>query len=853
MPEPASRQAQAFTPDGKPIASAELPKALQSGQANFDANAEVHVRDQTGRAGTVKGSDVAQLLASGGSLETDETLAAASAKSAERQKRRDTALRALNPLQAYVGYYEAINRGASLGLSDLASTALLGDEYRQGAEERAANPLTIIPELGGAAGGALAAEALSGGGATPGVLGAIAKTGLAPWRAATAVGRAGESLLGGAARALGAPAGVVRAAGVVGEGAGAGAVYGVGEEISRASLQNKELTAEKLIAAAGHGALVGGVSTAVLGGLALVGKGVGRGVLNSIVEDGDIPRAVERFGQKNALKALTGDAKRFMAEAGSEERALSIGQKVLDSGVDLKNLSKAGKDLDARMAEAETGLRGVAQALDGIGVKPDMPGLVTALKEQVAKLKEVPLGDFRSVAAAVERQTKPLVRAVEKGREFSFTDLTGLREKLARTSDTALQRANPASVEARKTLSLFDEALENTVSSVGSEPLSQKWAAHLADRSDFGLVKNAVTDALERKGANSGPQASDLMAGGAAFLHAISTGGASLIGLAQAAAVAKRNQLIREKSPAVLARIADRIAKLDRRTDATIHAMIEGKPGLLPAWHRKGAKLATEETHRVTTGKVLEHGTDETVGYAAEGRRGRGAGTAAVAAEPRVKGAELQRQYSGTVSSVLALTSSPPNPEALKKLGGATAPVADQFPELAAAINQRIVQNAQFLRSKMAPPLQRTASITPGIEESRVPAVEAERLLRYRDGIESYEGTLRELAHGQYPREKIEAMRFAFPEAYADTQRRIMIAVSDRTNKIPFKQRMILGLAFELPTDPALTPAGLSDIQSTFAGSAGGSPAPSSPPARPPNPKVSRSYQLASERSLRSD
>jgi hypothetical protein len=847
MPVPAIRQAQAYTPDGKPIASEGLGAAIQSGQANFDADAPVHVRDRLGRAGTVKGSDVAQLLASGGALETDETLAAEAVKQEARSKREETALRSLNPVQAWIGYNEALLRGATIGLSDLLLTSSLGEDYRKEAATRAANPVTILPEIAGAAGAAIATEAVSGGAATPGLAGTLARGGLLPWRIAGGAARAGETVLGGAANALRAPAWGVRAAEAVGEGVGAGAVYGAGEEVSRASLQNTPLTAEKLIAAAGHGAITGGVSTALLGTVAKVTNAIGRGALAGVSETGDIPGAVRRFADKNAIKALThGDAKRFMNEAGSEERALRIGQKLLDSGADLTNLKKTAKTLEARVAGAESEMKAVATALDGAGIRPDVRAMAATLREQIDALKAVPLGDYRALAGKVERQVKPLLKAIDKGQEYRFGEMLDLRTKLAAATENALQRNNPAAVEARKTLAVFDDALGKTVASTSDDNLAANWQRMASDRADFGLALSAARDGLERD-AKPGFKPSDLLAGGAAFLNAITTGGASLVGLAEGAITAKAMQLLREKSPGTVARIADRIAKLDRRSEAVVHALIEGNPKLLPkSAHTKALGESVKETHRVATGIEGAHADAPTprparaaVGIAAEGKA------------PELKRADLTKDYQSAVSEVLEATSGPMAVETIKRIGTATAPIANDFPELATAIAQRIQQNNIFLRSKVPAVIGSDLSLTPGADPKYVPPGEAERFLRYRDGAESFEGTIRDVASGDLPIEKLEAMRANFPEEYRLIQARIATAAADRGKPLPFKQRLLLSVAFDLPTDPTLTPDGIAGIQGLFAQSAQGAPQ-GMPPAQPVNPKVAQSHDLSNQRSLRS-
>jgi len=179
----------------------------------------------------------------------------------------------------------------SLGLSKRTGESY-GREYAENARGRAeANPGT---SLAGNVGGALAAAALTGGAGLAGVAGLAGK---------------------GAATALGEGA-AARAAGALTAGALEGAAYGQAQAGEEAYLQNIPLSAEKLIASMGWGAVLGG-------GVSLAAHGAG---------------SLLRRGSRGATPI---DSPRLAAVEGAEERA------AVEAGTDAGEAAGRSAPLDA--------------------------------------------------------------------------------------------------------------------------------------------------------------------------------------------------------------------------------------------------------------------------------------------------------------------------------------------------------------------------------------------------------------------------------------------------------------------------------------------------------------------------
>lgn len=170
---------------------------------------------------------------------------------------------------AGVGALDAL----TLGFGSGALGELGGDEFKKDIQGvQAANPWSS--GLGTVAGAILPAV-LTGGGslAEEGGLSLMGRLARGPVEALTGLGEAGEGLT---SSALG--DGVLgRVGGGIVRGAIEGGAYGAGSQVSEDSLGDTDTTAEKLIAAIGHGALIGGAA----GGAFELPGSVGRGLLAS--------------------------------------------------------------------------------------------------------------------------------------------------------------------------------------------------------------------------------------------------------------------------------------------------------------------------------------------------------------------------------------------------------------------------------------------------------------------------------------------------------------------------------------------------------------------------------------------
>jgi hypothetical protein len=273
---------QLFYKDGSAIPEDKIPEAIATQQAFAKPGTAIAVRDlSTGQLGRIDPSELHN--------PNYQPLSDAEIDAERIHNERGTAG------QKAITAAEGAARGASLGLSDVALTTALGDDYRKGALERREEnrKIATVSEVGGAvapalltggesaiAKGAIAAEE---GSALARGAGAVAKAVSAPVRAVGAIGGAVERTVAGGLEAAGlagesvAGRAAAKAVSLGASGAVEGAVFGAGQTLSDSALKGDPLTAEALAAGMGQGALFGGVLGGGIGALtesapAILGK-----------------------------------------------------------------------------------------------------------------------------------------------------------------------------------------------------------------------------------------------------------------------------------------------------------------------------------------------------------------------------------------------------------------------------------------------------------------------------------------------------------------------------------------------------------------------------------------------------
>ena len=654
-------------------------------------------------------------------------------------------------------------------------------------KRREANPfLSGYSQASGLAGGLASAAGAAGTGAR--LLGAVG----APTRAILGAGRAA----GGLGRTLFGAGRTGRFVGAGLQAATEGALYGLGQEASRASLGGEEITAEKLLAAGGHGALWGAGTAGALGVAAPLLRRGGRAALGMAQRSGgldDLARAQTRkaIGVKaRDVRNLGDDSLNMMSDdlLGYELRSgPNAGKKIIRPGRDVKGLAD-----DIATAKNEVGehLALLKNQVDEITIAnpAKMPSLQTYLSrvdEQVLNpLRGSTTGSGRKMVRAVEKELAPVREAAERGEVWTFKKLEGHRNELFKAVENKRRNGKMSGVpikDAERTLDKYlgEIAEDALASSTGGAKQYRE-----AKRMMYSLIK-AGEMAEAELGRSAGRSSMSLIEKGAAVAGAMGTIATGNVGaLVGGAATGAANRALSRYGNSTLASMAKSIQKMNLKLDTGVKAAVAG------------SSTASAST----------------------------AGRGMVGAEI----GDLVKTTQDRIAEVKRLASNPAL--AMARTDKATSGLNDREKLKAAAVARQVTA-VQFLASKTPRQFTRAGnSLTPHLADPKLSAAEARKFHRYFRGVDDPMAVVDDLANGKVDREGIEAIKVVYPKIFQEMRARVMDATMRRSEPLPYSRRIMLGTVFDFPADRSLDPAYLQRTQALHAEKEQAPPPKQSPP-----------------------
>ena len=742
---------------------------------------------------------------------------------------------------------EGLARGATVGLFDPAAVgvarAVGGEKAAEATREslaghKEANPWTAgITEVGGAAIPALA----SGGATVPEEAGA-----LAAGEAAT-----GASRIGQLARVLGAPARAVGKAGEVAGGlaesvvgrpgagsalariakqavkAGAtgtaeGALFGAGQEVSEDTLGDHELTAQKLAAAVGHGALMGGMFGTALGaGAGIVREGAG-GILNRIAP------TMEKQADMEAARGLHSKlniTKEAMRRAGGMDEVGATARKFGLFGSSVREAAMTDPEtLLARTAAAKDQVgQQIEQALNAAGEKGasvKASEVISHLDETIEKLestaagseKAAPLRAMRdrwaeSLGMRVEPRNQgevqkwisehreeagkmmqagglpasvttktidadvPIAKLVEERRALQ----TNLRQSYSRN-------AVPIHVEEQQRFATHLNDLEEQAMNKASEALGgdegTKLRALNKDYQRLSLIDRATKERVATQATNQKLSLTDKMFGAAHLAGALASGhpGTAIL----AAGTAMGSKFIRERGNAMASVALGRLAKIDLLARASEH--VDNRIG------SAFRKFADEAADRTGPKIRLRHFGSATSGETPADRYERSRQEVPAHPAPNVR---------------------------LDHVDQAIPELSTHAPKTALALGQTVANGAAYLAAQ-----QPKAPGMPSLlgKPARPTEAAMSAYVRKARAVDDPIGTVeRGLETGKVHNDEIQAIQASKPKFYAESIQKPAIELAATKGKsLGYPKLVTLSKIAQLPLHPSLTPPGQLFLQSTY-------------------------------------
>ena len=345
--------------------------------------------------------------------------------------------------------------------------------------------------------------------------------------ATTRLGRIGAQALGGAA---------------------VGGLFGAGSALSDASLGDSQLTAEKLVSSAGLGALLGGVGGGLGGlldeGIAAVAPKVGKaikgtqGILDDVANDSTI----------QATRAAQGELNKI-----GDERLAAAARAIRERGHLELTPDKMGQSLAKDREALGATLGKFLDDVETAGARPDFAKVLKRLDDFEATLnpleRKAISSDLGAAREAVDELLKRPTGTIGKGGS-SFRALDDLKQTIqakAKFSKGPVPLDDVTFGLKRQLAGNFrDELDQQLLPALGADA----GKAFTDSKALYGALKDAERLAASGAGRAAGFGLKDI---------AMAAAGASAHPLGIAAGLGSR--LMRENGQAIIARVADRLAK----------------------------------------------------------------------------------------------------------------------------------------------------------------------------------------------------------------------------------------------------------------------------------------------------
>lgn len=835
-PEPTQLAYDAATGQPVDVPISQLPDLVRSGAVGFGAGQTVTVRDATGELRQVGADDAVahfgQTYLGGAASETDF--------------RRQEYDKSLDTLGGQAGAFAmGLGNAATLGFGKgIAST--FGRDAEENARVRAyiegqdrVNPGT---QLAGEVAGMVAPALLSGGASlgARGGAGAVARGAAAVGAPASLVSE-GAGIIGrGAARLaerFGATEGGLMARGLEMTAAGAaeGAVYGLGAETSQALQHNEALTAEKLIAAAGHGALLGG---GMGGGLALASHGarglmagVGKGaereavaaerlaaeVTPTVREGGALDKLADRLGltreklaeiaAEKAIKATGGNAGQMakLAEMGEAAQA-RVAKLIIETvperlGADLMAATKADmlRAVSAEKKAVGSRLEALTAELDATGVKVDRAAIADRLVSEVW----APLAGDR-ILSGTERKLEKIIDNLEKGGEMSFRELHQARAKVDKLANKMGDGATKDMFEAARGV-LEDELQKQAAkTSAPSAEWAARWSAAKGDYQAAKWAEGALEKSVPKEvGSNRTLGLSEqlgLLGGGGmgAKLGAMVAGpvGAAVGGVAGGLLSAFAQNTVRRFGDQAVASVANAAAK-----HGTQQAIVNGVDTVIGKATSKltnvGPKVSALTEAALSGGKAVATAVKAVpvrpVATMQEGKR-----------SAKARAEEYNRTAEALASFVAAKGA--PAREMTAGLDDGTA----------RAVEASALKAAKWLQSKV--PQAVGGDPLRGGAGGVVPPSEQDKFLRYARAVNDPLSVVEDASNGKLTPEAAEAIRACYPLLAGEIAGQILGKLATKTGPdgLTYNNAIHIGALLGTPTHELLKPQSIATLQATF-------------------------------------
>ena len=698
-------------------------------------------------------------------------------------------------------FLESAASSATFGLSDQAYAAL-GDDFKQALRER--RKRNEFSALGGEIAGIVGPALLSGGSSLLAKGAGVAGKGIAT---AAKAGSAVEKLTATGLKKLIKDSGKKKFARdvlkkSVEKGAGSaveGTFYGVGELIEENALGNAEFNAENLAAYGGKGALFGGLVGGSLGGIGqsvsivvpkikgskIVGMGVEKIdnfkqnmtnptynamklagfaddkiekiILEQPVMAKNMPEIIGKVMRSEGLaKSLASNTSLL---SNSRKYLEKVGDKIgktvkaMDDDIVDKSVFPTYSSVAQKQIDSLEGLKKKFQKPDGSALNKEAVSYIKKIDDEINSLFEKDLLNKKPYTASELQNMK--IKYHKLGR-YDKTGMPTVKDDINRVMGKAVR-----------------DELVDFAGKVDS-PLGKQLSQELTDYSS--LVTFVKEFNKKIGGQTNFPRLRDIFFGLGAFgagVDPVSAAGAAAMTSAFARSDLK-NKLM------VLTDIERSNVRVQQKISSSISKFFKGKK-----FDKLPALSAT-----LLTGNPLARKTENEI---AIGR-------------PKDE-REAIKNMADNIDKIKD------NPVYMSKLM-MDANLQSSAPQTYQQLRQVAGRAFVFLDSKLP---RKTQNVNPFIKKSYpISDQEIYKFKRYVQAVQNPMSVMKDLNGGVLSREGIEAVRYVYPNLYAEIQSKVYDSLEKSGGETTYKQRLQLGILMDLPTDMSLEPLSIKGLQSFY-------------------------------------
>jgi hypothetical protein len=560
------------------------------------------------------------------------------------------------------------------------------------------------------------------------------------------------------------------------QGAVEGAFYGAGQQLSEDILGNHDITAEKLLAGAGKGALFGGVGGAALGaGGTLVAAGAKAAAGKVLGKAEGLAGWASEQAELQAVKS-TGAKLRDWQKFGetaeqATETARRLGRRLLDEGVVTPTAGKAemGQKLAKLTDDLAGELGGMRGKLDKAATRIDMPAVVQRMKAEVLAPLEATPG-MATEAGAVRGYLDDL--ASKLGERPSFDQVFQARRALDKKLKWDSLSAPGSTEQLRSVRGILEDeftlAGEKAAQEMG-ESFAAKYKSTKSAYADLERLEEITTKEAARENANRAISLTDTISGGNAALAGMALSG-NVAGAAMGLVGVAVNKGIREYGNQIAATVFDKMAGLKMLQKSVIDVDDVVSKGV--------QRIADGEKSGIFPVARPARDVEQVIGH-----------VKAAANDPGFTAQAIQRVLGGAHHIA-------PN-------------VAAQMAMTAGKAQAYLAANAPSGKTD-GPTLQ------PFQQTPRYNKTELDQFAARLEGVENPVSILTDLSNGTISREKVDAVRTVYPQLFRQIQQKIAIQVAASPRPLGWEQQKALSVVLGVPTDATLTPAFVSRMQQTL-------------------------------------